>query len=239
MPEIPFFRLLAVPVNDKGEALREQVRALNGEGIADATRHNDLPGETFTVDPADFGQIPGSPFAYWVGESIRRLFETLPSSADNGVSAQHGASSKSDFRFLRLAWEVLPETIGKGRRWVNFAKGGQYSPYYADVHLLIHWENDAQEIKDYLTERYPYLKGETGWILHPESNYFAPGLTWSFRSQKGFNIRALPSNCIFAHVGPSVFVDENAEVLLLVVLGMMNSLIYEMLLNLQLVFRTL
>jgi len=231
MPEIPFFRLLAVPVDDKGGALREQIAALNS-----AAQKPDAPGETFTVDPTDFGQIPGSPFAYWVGESIRRLFKTLPSLAESGISAQHGASSKSDFRFLRLAWEVPSETVGKDRRWVNFAKGGQYSPYYADVHLLINWENDAQEIKDYLTERYPYLKGETGWILHPESSYFHPGLTWSFRSQKGFNIRALPNNCIFAHVGPSVFVNEDLTDTLLIVLAIMNSLVYEMLLQMQLGF---
>jgi len=243
MPEIPFFRLLAVPVDDKGDALRAQVEGIAysilhketlGErgGSAYSIAHEENAGETFMVDPADFGQIPGSPFAYWVGESIRRLFKTLPSLAESGISAQHGASSKSDFRFLRLAWEVLPETIGKDRRWVNFAKGGQYSPYYADVHLLINWENDAQEIKAYLTERYPYLKGETGWILHPENHYFRPGVTYISRPMRGFCARILPAECVFAHISPAIFVPDCYDVL--TILAILNSAVMDFLLSLSL-----
>jgi hypothetical protein len=222
-----FFRLLKTSIDDKGNALAAQIAALHETGEAE---------ETYTLDPANFSLIPGSPFAYWIGDSIRRLFLELHSLAESGVSAQHGASSKRDFRFLRLWWEILPCVIGQGRHWVLFAKGGDYSPYYADVHVLINWNNDAEEIKTYLIERYPYLKGETGWILHPESSYFRSGLTWSFRSQKGFNLRALPDNCIFAHVGPSVFVPDDSKDTLLVLMAVMNSLSFQMLLKLQLGF---
>jgi len=240
MPDLtPIFRLLAVPIDDKGDALRALVQEVNagvsrGDVKRETVKRKDAGGEVFAVDPADFGQIPGSPFAYWVGDSIRRLFKTLPSLAEHGISAQHGASSKSDFRFLRLAWEVPPETIGKDRRWVNFAKGGQYSPYYANVHLLINWENDAEEIKTYLTERYPYLNGQTGWILHPENSYFHPGLTWPRRTTSGLSVRAMPSGCIFADKGPAAFVVNDQTETLLTLLAVMSSAIFETLFKLQL-----
>jgi len=230
----PIFRLLAVPIDDKGDALRALVQEVNAGVSRGDVKRKDAGGEVFAVDPADFGQIPGSPFAYWAGDSIRRLFNTLPSLAEHGISAQHGASSKSDFRFLRLAWEVPPETIGKDRRWVNFAKGGQYSPYYADVHLLINWENDAEEIKAYLTERYPYLNGQTGWILHPENSYFYPGLTWPRRTTSGLSVRAMPAGCIFADKGPAAFVVNDQTETLLTLLAVMSSAIFETLVKLQL-----
>lgn len=222
-----FFRLLRTPIEAKGRALAEAVAALNAGATAP---------ETFALDPAELRRIPGTPFAYWAGDGIRQLFGRLPSVEGSGFSVQHGASTKNDLRFLRLWWEVPLDMVGKGRRWVPFAKGGEYSPYYGDVYLLIHWENDAEEIHRYLVDRYPYLEGKTGWILHPENTYFRPGLTWSFRSQKGFNLRALPGGCVFAHVGPSVFVPGDGVDTLLALLAVTNSLMFQMLLRLQLGF---
>ncbi len=78
MPDLtPIFRLLAVPIDDKGDALRALVQEVNagvsrGDVKRETVKRKDAGGEVFAVDPADFGQIPGSPFAYWVGDSIRR-----------------------------------------------------------------------------------------------------------------------------------------------------------------------
>ena len=218
-----FFRLLKTPVDAKGARLAAQIAALNATGQAE---------ETYTLDPADFFLIPGSPFAYWVAESIRQLFRTLPSLAESGVSVQHGASSKNDFRFLRLAWEAPLNTIGQGLRWALFAKGGEYSPFYADVHLLVNWENDAQEIHEYLVERYPYLDGNTDWILHPENTYFHPGITYISRPMRGFCARVLPAACVFAHISPAIFVSDKYD--LFAVLAILNSATTDAFLSLSL-----
>jgi hypothetical protein len=239
-----FFRLLKTPIDAKGETLAAQIAALNGspgpesgEGAGSAlSAVEGVRANTFTLDSAEFSQIPGSPFAYWVNNSIRQLFTKLPSIAESGISAQHGASTKNDFRFLRLWWEVHPNTVGQGLRWVPFAKGGEYSPYYADVYLLVNWENDAQEIHDYLVDRYSYLKGNTSWVLHPENTYFRPGLTWPRRTQKGLNLRAMPSGCIFADKGPVVFIADDSPDGLLALLAVMNSLPFQMLVELQMAF---
>jgi hypothetical protein len=34
--------------------------------------------------------------------------------------------------------------------WVPLAKGGDYSPYYADLHLVVNWKNDGEEIKSWV-----------------------------------------------------------------------------------------
>jgi hypothetical protein len=36
----------------------------------------------------------------------------------------------------------------KGKTWVPFAKGGNYSPFYSDLPLLVNWSNDGEEIKN-------------------------------------------------------------------------------------------
>lgn len=220
-----FLRLLPIPIDAKGDVLAERIAALNAAGRAE---------DVFTLDPAAFAQIPGSPFAYWVGEAIRKLFGTWPSFSATGLSAQIGASTKDDFRFLRLYWEVNVGTIGRDLRWVPFAKGGRYAPYYSDVHLLINWAEDAKELTVFIAERYPYLQGNTGWVLHPESNYFQPGLTWPRRTTSGISIRPLPTGCVFADKGPTAFVASNEPDELLILLAVMNSELFEHLIKLQL-----
>ncbi|MDD5368149.1 MAG: hypothetical protein PHQ40_03610, partial [Anaerolineaceae bacterium] len=193
----------------------------------------DLTPDTYHVDPAHFSSITGSPFAYWVGDVLRQLFRKLPSISSSGVTVQHGASSKNDFRFLRIWWEVLATKVGKGRRWYPFAKGGQYSPFYSDVHLLINWENDAEEIRQYILNQYPYLAGNTGWIIHPENSYLSPGLTWPRRTS-GFSVRILPKGCIFADKGPTAFVDGDDPNQLQSLLAVMNSRAFFRLVQIQL-----
>lgn len=224
MTEVVFFRLLRDPVDDKGSALQVSIAHLNATGTSE---------ETYLVDPSDFDTVPGSPFAYWVGEGIRQLFAELPSLETMGVSVQHGASTKRDFRFLRLRWEVNPSSVGQGLRWVPFAKGGHYSPYHADVHLLVNWENDAREIHDYLVERYPYLNGNTGWVLHPENTYFRSGLTWPRRTSR-FSVRVLPAGCVFADKGPAVFATGDNPERLLALLAVLDSCPFEILIRVQL-----
>ena len=156
--------------------------------------------------------MPGSPFAYWVSERVRGLFTELPPFEGEGRTACLGASSKNDFRFLRLWWEVPAQKVGRtleetkqGRPWVLVAKGGAYSPFYADLYMVINWGQDAREIDAEVIGKYPYLKGDAEWVLHRANPYFRPGLTWTIRTTSAFAPRILPAGCIFSHKGPSVF----------------------------------
>jgi predicted RNA methylase len=194
------------------------VRLLKDTNRAGALRDaitNDRAGtqdeRVLRVAKHDLTAIPGAPLAYWIGDSIRRLFTDLPPLEGNGAEARQGLATGDDFRFLRLAWEVDPAKIAHsrdetraGKRWVPFAKGGEYSPFWSDVHLLVDWANDGETLRSYPGARPQNVQ-----------YYFRPGLTWPRRTNSGFGLRALPSGSAFGDKGPAVFaLDNSTEVVL-------------------------
>jgi hypothetical protein len=208
MREAVFLRLLAA--RDKEAALTEAVVALRqGAGHHPAA---------YRMDPEHFREVPGSPFAYWVSERFREAFVKLPSLEGSGRTVKVGLQTSDDFRFLRAWWEVPEERSAhsaaetrEGKPWVPFAKGGDYSPYYADVYLLVDWGNEGERIKSYVCLRYPYLKGKWEWVVKNLSFYFRPGLTYSRVTVKGLNVRLMPEGCIFADKGPALFFADEVD----------------------------
>ncbi len=117
----------------------------------------------------------------------------------------------------------------EGKRWAPFAKGGEYSPYYADIHLVVNWENDGMEVRNFVDPK-------TGKINSRPQNtdyYFRPGLTWPRRTQQ-FGPRILPSQCIFADKGCSAFIESNSSLFNLVNLSLMLSKSFQTLIELSL-----
>ncbi len=220
MTDTIFFRLLD-GVN-RPSRLSDAVEALRGNGQMDNVHQ---------ANPRSFRQVPGSPFAYWATERMREMFVTLPRLKTNGRTAQTGASTKNDFRFLRAWWEVPSELAGRDRtatfdsgRWIPFAKGGAYSPFYSDYELVIDWANDGEVLKREISE----YRGSRGWgyqwsaELSGYTFYFRPGLTWPRRTN-GLSFRVLPRGCIFSEKGPVVFVQGDGEENLLGLLAVVNS----------------
>jgi hypothetical protein len=157
----------------------------------------------FVRRPDDFTHIPGSPAAYWLSPQLLDIFrETRTLNSSPNVEVRQGLATADDFRFVRLWWEIPASEIGRGRRWVPFAKGGEYSPYYSDLHLVLDWENNGRRIRDFTRS-----KGQSeSRRITSQSHYFRSGLTWSRRSQKGFSVRPVPAGAIFGDKGPMVFV---------------------------------
>lgn len=218
MTDTIFFRLLdgvnrPSRLSDAVEELRE------GGGTSDVHHTN----------PNSFRQVPGSPFSYWVSDKMRSKFSELPRFEDGKRTARVGLQTSDDFRFVRAWWEVAPRRVVRsreetleGKRWAPFAKGGEYSPYYADVHLVVNWEGEGEEIKTYVSASYPYLKGKWEWVVKHVDFYFRPGLTWPRRTD-GLSFRVLPAQCIFADKGPAAFVWENDHEQLHALAAVMNS----------------
>jgi hypothetical protein len=222
MTPTTFFRLLHIPIEAKGDALAERIAALNATGAAE---------ETYTLDPAAFAQIPGSPFAYWVGDSIRRLFVDLPCVESEGRAVRVGDHPGDQDRYLRLFWETPPLDRGTNRKWLPYQKGGAFSLYHADIHIAVDWDPTRETYYDF--------HGRPGRTSEHPSSYgffFRPGLTWPRRTQKGLNLRALPAGCIFADKGPVLFVPNDKTDDLLILLAVMNSLIFQTLIELQMAF---
>src|SRR6266508_2451044 len=99
-----FLRLL--PYDDEASALAEAVKAVREGRTLNPVVH--------TVDPVSFRQVPGSPFAYWVSERIRRLFTELPPFESEGRTVKQGLATADDFRFVRAWWEASPVRVLDG-----------------------------------------------------------------------------------------------------------------------------
>ncbi len=201
MSELTCFRLLDVesPAGPLADAVRQVNVGQGGVGV-------------FTLDPASFEQVPNAPFAYWVEEKVRRLFTELPAFESHGRTARQGLATADDFRFVRCWWEVPVQVSDlRGRHWWPFAKGGAYSPYYADLHLVVNWKDDGIEIKQNIIQRYPYLNGNAGFVAKNTDYYFRPGLTWPLRTSSGMSARVLPKGCVFAHKGPAAFTAGTSD----------------------------
>jgi hypothetical protein len=107
----------------------------------DTVRNGTKSEIVYRSNQTAFATLPYAVYAYWASARIRRLFVQLRSVREHGVAVQSGAKTLDDGRFIRLSWEISPRR--KGDVWKIFSKGGDYSPYYGDIHLLLDWKNEA------------------------------------------------------------------------------------------------
>lgn len=178
---------------------------------------DDVERVRFDVARRDFATIEGAPLAYRRVGLVAHIFRDAPPLDPAwGVAAQ-GLATADDGRFVRHHWEVPDNSVGKGRTWVPFAKGGAFSRFYADVYLMVNWTPSAVEAMQGI--------GRVQNVDH----YFKPGLTWPRRTQRGFNLRVMPQGCIFADKGPAIFPSREADSFF--VLGAANSIMAEFLIR--------
>ena len=221
---------------------KEGILARTIAGICDAQPNN---GVLYVVNSQSFSEIPSSPLAYWVSEALRRKFAELPPFASAKRSTRVGLHTGNDFRFVRLWWEVPPlrllsgtgasdsESVDAVKRWwrertyqdqgwAPLAKGGGYSPYYGDLHTVLNWERDGQELKAWANSLY----GGSHWsrVLQGVDYYFRPGITWPLRGIY-FSAQAVPQGAIFSVAGKLATSDERAEWPIL--LALMNSHLFD------------
>jgi hypothetical protein len=189
--------------------------------------------EAYFLEASELSKIPLAPFAYSVGNGVRTLFCELPPLEGDRATVKQGLATAEDFRFIRTAWETpAKSSSAPGCTWFPFAKGGNYSPFYADVFLKVNWEKDGSEIR--------HLGDPTGAkpLSRPQNidYYCRPGLTWPLRTQSGLAIRVVPKGCVFGHKGPCMFaVDDNTQSLLCL-LGITCSSAFRGLVEIQMAF---
>ena len=209
-----FFRL--THSDDKDAALRTAIGA---------SSNNSPAANVFHISPAAFGQIPGSPFAYWVSNNLRSLFKSHDRFESNGRVARQGAVTGNDARFVRSWWEVEGWKKSSTLTWVPFAKSGISSAYYCDVSLVVPWDSDRGTFTGY-----------SGLLHRPSlapanaSLFFRPGLTWPLRAAR-FCPSVMPSGCVFSIRGYAILAPQSA---LLEVLGITASSCFDFLFKMAL-----
>lgn len=204
---------------------RDKVQALNS--TVAALRSGENNGSVFSVEPNDFQLIPKAPFAYWAVERARTSFQKLQSFDSSTRKVKVGDHPGDGFRYLRLYWEIAK--TNKKLQWVPYQKGGIYSPFYCDIHLVANWDKTRSSYRGFF--------GRPGRSSERPSNYvffFRPGLTWPRRTTSGLSMRVMPAGCVFADKGPAVLVSGDAPERLLGLLSITNSLAFRYLVGLQL-----
>ncbi len=231
-----FFRLLEP--DDKGTALHQAIQQLaqtqrsaertSSEPQSNSSRRSPNPN-TFAVEPESFQQVPGAPFAYWVSEEVRKLFVDFEKVESSGREARIGSSTGDDTRYIRIAWEIPSDQIGRGIRWVWLNKGGSASDFYFGYHLVIDWDEKRRTFRGFC--------GRIGRLIERPNgleHFFRPGISWALRTQAGFNTRVMPVGMIFSHKRPTLFVAEQSE--LLALLAISQTKIFKSMVEIQISF---
>src|SRR4051794_10798225 len=201
--------------------------------IAAFTRHLDAPdraaslrasievgaAERVDVNPEVFREVPTSPFAYWVSERVRRMFDPTSQFEHAGRRARQGLATANDFRFVRLWFEVSPD----GAVWHPIAKGGTRATFYRDLDSCVRWAEDGRELKAQAS-----AQSNRSYIRNAE-DYGNPGLTWPLRGRR-FSAQAVPAGSIFSIAGKMAFVPEPDE--RLYYLAVFNSTAFDALMGL-------
>jgi hypothetical protein len=158
--------------------------------------------------------IPDYTFAYWAPATLVRRYADEGRFKDIVASVRQGVATADDFRFARLGWEVSSNNIGRGQQWQRFSKGGEYSPPYDDIHLLVNWGRDAAELWSNLNEKGGVRSNI--WMLRETIGrfFFQPGVTYTVRTASAFAPKVLPSDCIFSHNAQSWFPKSTEATLL-------------------------
>lgn len=152
--------------------------------------------------------IPDYTFAYWApAQLLQRYKEPTPFSAVIGRVRQ-GTATADDFRFARLAWEVDALAVGQSKRWPRFSKGGEYSPFVDDIHLVVDWGHDGLQMKEYVCKQYPYLGGNWSFVVKNSERYFIAGASYPRRTASAFAARVLPAGCIFSDLSQTWFAES-------------------------------
>ena len=162
----------------------------------------------FNIDQQKLKLIRSYPFIYWTSDSLRERFKSQ--TIENIGSAKPGLQTGSNERFLRYWWEINKSTFsqnyGDHKKWVNYAKGGDYNKWAGNLWLKVNWDNDGYEIINFFDS-----KGKQKSRPQNRNHYFQEGITYSATGGKP-SFRILPQNSIFDVGGASIFLDKGQSI---------------------------
>lgn len=191
-----------------------QLLTRNDKLIAESAGIKQLPLTSITRDDAKLlaKVLPKTPFAYWAPQEILHLFSKYAPIADaaNGIACTNGLFTCNNKKFVQRFDNIAPENR---HEYVPYDKGGGYK-WYRTSPLMLHWNGDGQEIRDYRIQR-----GQSA-RLPGEQHYFKTGVTYSYIGTRGFKARLLTPNSVFDIASSAVFSEH---VNIMYVLGFLNS----------------
>lgn len=181
--------------NIRGSSLFVRPKTSEGEFVL-TNFYSESGAKVYVVSLNAFEALDGMPFAYWLDEQVFWCLSNLPRLEKCGFKVRVGLQTGDDFRFIRL-WSEVPSSRLTSK-WFPHAKGGENSPFYTEVHLVVNWKDGGNEIKAQPSVRLNMYSG-----TNPDL-YLAPGMTFSYRTNR-FSPAALPRETITGVAGMGVF----------------------------------
>lgn len=167
-----------------------------------------------TASYEEFKQIPGSPVAYWIPKKLLSVYRSIKQLYEITISDGQNITADNT-KFVRFFWESEKEQIGKGKKWVLYAKGGAYRRWYGNLEYIVDWSLDARD---------SYRKNSSARII-PEYLWFKEGVTWTLITSSRISFRLLPNDSTFDKTGSSVFLKQDNHIL--PTLAFLNSKVAE------------
>lgn len=152
----------------------------------------------FGVNQNKYLYVNGAPFVYWISLPVLEKLSSFQSIEPTKASIRVGLQTGSDFRFLRLWWEVPAEKIIKcsvsdniksaylssamssKTAWCYYSKIDKASLFASPIHLVVNWGHNGEEIK-------AYHRGNghsPSKYVMSENLYFLPGVSYMLRSSR-------------------------------------------------------
>jgi hypothetical protein len=151
--------------------------------------------------PDDFDVIPGSPVAYWVPKSLLGIYSTVPQLYECTISDGQNITADNS-RFVRFIWEVDFSKLGKGKKWIYYAKGGSFRRWFGNNDIVVDWTPEARKF---------YRENSSARII-PEYLWFKPGITWTLITSSQVSFRLLHDGGTFDKTGSSIFLRNELEI---------------------------
>lgn len=175
-------------------------------------------GWLYRASATDFSKIPGKPIAYWLSDTVRKLFEE--GSIGDIADARAGLQTSDNERFLRYWYEVSIDKAGFGystrkdakfsnKKWFPCNKGGPFRKWYGNWFYFVNWENDGKELFEFAEELY----GSPTRIIKNADYYFRGGVTWSDVTSGKTSFRFTEDGSIFDATGHCAFFNSEKEAL--------------------------
>jgi len=170
-----------------------------------------------SVDPDEFGKLPGSPIAYWLSQTVREVFASSDSLGAIAMPCV-GMNTTNNDRFVRRWHEVAVTNIGfgcasveeaqvTGKKWFPYNKGGEFRKWYGNNSFVVNYEKGGKTLCNYIDFESDSPVGSSGRIINRDK-FFRPSVTWSAVSSSKFGVRRSDKGFIFDNGGSSGFPTE-------------------------------
>ena len=167
--------------------------------------------------------VPGGGLAFFLEDCLRESFRRFPPLSSIAEVVGSGNKTADNKRYLRMRSELEATKIrrveelgsegAEDSRWVPYAKGGKFAPWWGNWDYVVDWSPEARHF--YATNRSSNLLGEKYW--------FRKGLTYSDLSSVALGVRRLPEGTLFDMTGPAIFVENDDQRFLDGLMVILNS----------------